>query len=878
MSLHEALTQRGYCFRQHLEEEGWTVRKLTVVDLDDAQCDALEKGGVEGLREALDKQNLWPFPALDIDAPLPRRRDVLLAEGGRPTATVVAADSGREIAQAFVTTVAERSGVNLPLLGDTEADPSLLETGHIVVFGGADENRLAMDLALRFQTFFADAIVPGEDGWVVTTHLGLDGSGHAVVQVAASESCRDEALACLREALSGGGSQVVLRHTHRVSPGHEMREHFPEWEAYASGLPRRVPRYQGQSVEAPEELVPLSELIAKGLDSGGPDVNLYNAAPIDIAVGCGRYYQLSGDLRALHLFRELLFRLADYYLKTPEGASYPSDLDFRIGHLVLYYSRLEHEPAFSDEDRLILANLLLSCVRSAYEYTRKIWPIEPNAPTRHNHETFAARSLMFAADYFGRYGVKDVGDWRAHADAIFSGGIWSRFKQKENANTYEQTAFEHAASYSAFTGRRLDLFGEGCLRQAAMRQVTATDNFFRPVDYGDTNLQMRNGVTDKLAILASSQQEDSTLAWYAHEMFRREHHYLSSTTSGTAGIHSDCKKADPPPTGMWEQAPLDPRFREEYCGGFPEAHAFDKLAFRTGWGDDDHYLLFEGVGNGRISHSHNDVNGIVRLNHLGRHWVVSNGYGRRAGMTNINTSFNTRVRGPEDHNMLVLQKDGAIVSDLPPCSGLLQKGQDGDLAYATGVVVDYAGTDWFRTLLVMAGRFVLIIGRVQVVQSGPETAHIEWNCPGSATAGEAGFRLDQKGVYLDVSSASGWAPEQGVTGQSADWQRAIESGAYPYATFPLTKLMFRMPETESGGSACLATLLAATRSPDPAYRVSEPEPGVVRIVTADEPFPDLSVDDQDLCVRSDGSQLQVRFTEVPEVPENLRAWSAADKR
>ena len=36
MSLYEALVQRGYCFREHLGEDGWTRRKLTVVDLDDA--------------------------------------------------------------------------------------------------------------------------------------------------------------------------------------------------------------------------------------------------------------------------------------------------------------------------------------------------------------------------------------------------------------------------------------------------------------------------------------------------------------------------------------------------------------------------------------------------------------------------------------------------------------------------------------------------------------------------------------------------------------------------------------------------------------------------------------------------------------------------
>jgi len=80
----------------------------------------------------------------------------------------------------------------------------------------------------------------------------------------------------------------------------------------------------------------------------------------------------------------------------------------------------------------------------------------------------------FAADYFSRYGVPYIDEWRARADLVFSGEIWSRFKQRENANHYEQYAFEHAAIYSAFTGHKLDLFDQDCLLWAAVRQVITT--------------------------------------------------------------------------------------------------------------------------------------------------------------------------------------------------------------------------------------------------------------------------------------------------------------------------------------------------------------------------------------------------------------------
>ena len=882
MSLYEELKRRGYSFRQHLEEESWTRRKLTVVDLDDAQRAALEAGGADELKRVLASQGLWSFPAPDIEKPLTVQADVVLAQGGRPTATVIAPDSPgalNEMASELIDAVHERFGVTLPFIHDGESDLGLLQSQHVVVFGGSHESPFAMDMALRYQTGFVDAAVPGDDGWVVTTHAGLDASGYNVAQIAASPSRREEAMSCLRESIAHDENRIGLRHTHRIRPGREMREHFPPWGAFAAALPRGIPQLAGRDTHAPQDPVALADLLSEGLHSGGPDVNLVNNQPIDIAVKSTRYYQMSGDPRALQLFRELLFRLADYYLKTPEGASYPSDLDFRLGHLILYYARLEHDPVFADEERLILANLLLACTRSVYEYTLKCWPIKPDEPTRHNHETFAARSLLFAADYFARYGIPDVEDWRRRADAVFSGGMWHRFKQSENANLYEQFAFEHGATYSAFTGRKFDLFDPDCLRWAAMRNVVTTDNFFRPVDYGDAGLRMRNDLTDILPTILTSQRHDPTLQWYSHEAFARNRHYLLPRVAGMPGL----RRGDPgataqtgaaPSSNAWELVPLDAEFAKTYCPEFPQAYAFDKLAFRTGWTDDDQYVLLEGVGNQAISHGHNEVNGIVRLNHLGRHWVVSNGYGRRAGVTNVRDSFNTRVRGPEDHNMLVLRRGGEIVRGLPVCSALLQRGQTGDIAFATGALLGYDGTDWLRTLIIVAGRFVLVIDRVNVVQPGLENAHVEWSCLGNATPMDGGFRLDQQGVFMDVTSDSCWPAELGVADQSSDWKAVLESGEYPYATFPLARLVFEMPNVEAGQTSCLATLFAASRPNDAAYRVSEPEPGLIRVAGPHGQASKMRVDDGDLSVQAAGSSLEVRFAASPEAPRPLRAFSA----
>jgi hypothetical protein len=137
MSLYEALQRRGYLFRQHLSEEGWTQRKLTVVDLDDSQRAALELGGINGLKQILDRQGLWSFPALDIEEPLPIQPDVILAQRGHPTAMVVAPGSvgvPNQMAHEFIDAIQQQFDVKLTLLDESEADLSLLQSQHVIVF------------------------------------------------------------------------------------------------------------------------------------------------------------------------------------------------------------------------------------------------------------------------------------------------------------------------------------------------------------------------------------------------------------------------------------------------------------------------------------------------------------------------------------------------------------------------------------------------------------------------------------------------------------------------------------------------------------------------------------------------------------------------
>lgn len=828
-NLPELLAQRGYRFRQHLDEKVWTDRALTVVDLSPEQQQALKTGGLDGLEKAVVQEGRFLFPATDIRQPQKIRASLDLSR-----TRIASPEKYLPLARQVARIIKAKCGMELKLLDDSGSLSGLLADSDLILIGGSHDSRLACDLALRYQTGFIDGAVPGAGGWAVATHVGLEAHGNLVLQIAADESATDAVTEWLSERIQSGSGKACIPFQHTIVPGPDLAAILKSWPdcvaSFAASLPMPVER----SLPTPDDIEALADYLAVGLDSGGPDINWYNQFPLKIAVECARYYQVSADDRALKLFHALLLRFADYYLGSPQGASYPSDLDFILGHMILYYSRLEHHPVFSPEDRLLLGNLLLACSRSVLEYARTYWPPnkkrgllvsgKPGLKNRHNHQTFPARSLLFAHDYFARYGIADAEAFRAYADEVFSGDMWQRGKQTENAASYEILVYDHGAVYSAFTGRGLSLFSPGALEAAASRVMITTDNFFRMVDCGDTGVSMQRGSDDTLAVLAGSCLQNRAQAWFAHQSLCHSGNlarFNKSPGQGTTGLHT-ADIGDPPATGCWEFLPLDDQFIEDYIGARPsKGEYFDKMAMRSGWTDDAQYILLEGVGCRSISHSHVDPNSIARMNHLGRHWLVSNGYGRRAGINNVRDSFSSRIRGPEDHNMLVLQRSGATVEDTPPACIQVCRSQDGPLLHSLCMLPGYGGVDWARTLVVVNGVALLVIDCVDIRDTGLDQAVVEWNALGKYIKTAYGARLEQDGVYLHIHTSSDWTLRQEANDRSADWQKNLDSGDYPHASFPLCKLLLQAPACTAGSRLVLATLFGASRHEESELKLNQ---------------------------------------------------------
>ena len=55
--------------------------------------------------------------------------------------------------------------------------------------------------------------------------------------------------------------------------------------------------------------------------------------------------------------------------------------------------------------------------------------------------------------------------------------------------------------------------------------------------------------------------------------------------------------------------------------------------------------------------------------------------------------------------------------------------------------------------------------------------------PWRSSPNSDGHLLEQKGLFLQGNTPSGWTTTEGVSDRSADWQRILDSGTYPYANF-----------------------------------------------------------------------------------------------
>lgn len=864
--------EHGYKIRKHIQEIGWDKRKLTVIDLNAEETEFLNNNGPEEFEKRLNGEECFIFPALEITKPLNLTMQTYLADASGNKAIIVIPKDCPHLEQAakqLSGKISEQYKIKLEMLYDKDITYDQLSSANSIVFGGAHENLIAKQLSYRAYGFI-DATIPGPCGIAVTTHVDVTPFNRNFIQLAGDEQTIQQAVNCLIEKIVRGKDKTYIDFIHWIKPGPEMKEHLPILTEYLYSFFEK--RYSGplEIIEPPLSSDPeqAAEQLARTLDCGGVEKNYYNVLPVIAGSISAEHAVISGDNWGLLFFKHMIFRFMDYYLNMPEGASIPGDFDFHLGNFVKYYRLAETFSIFTDQERVMCANFLLACTRTVFNYNQNHWKVEPDQKVRHNHQTFPAKTFLVCANYFDRYGIRDVEVWRKEAELIFSGEIFNRSKHRENANLYEYFVPSHAAEYSLYSGN-LSNFDTGAFVRSARRAVIASDNFFRPTDYGDASVSMDPVINDILVNLIACHSEDPELEWFSRRCFEASPDYITRSTCTLSGLRMN-RQGKKPECGRWERAELDKYFHRDYASEVSIEYTFDKMALRSGWEEKDQYILLEGVGNSTISHSHNETNSIVRYNHKGRHWLVSNGYGKPIGELNVSKSFEGRQRGPADHNMLVFEQTDDDAAVIPPfCSILLYSGASGNLNYLTSVLPNYNGVNWYRTIIAMLDEFLFVIDRIDLCGMNMAKGHIEWNSLGDLTTTDYGWRLNQKGVYMHVSNVSEWESFTGET-PSWDWKKVMDNGDYPFASFPVKKIGFRLPRDGNNDVVMLCSLFSVTESEKPKHILQEISSGQYQIAGVTASDTPISIEESDLKIEMKDDVCDVIISKTADLPEKLK--------
>jgi len=700
-----------------------------------------------------------------------------------------------QTADQLVSTIRGKWGIEVGVVGDSDARALLLSSDPLLLLGGSHENRCSLEIAKKYQTGLFCSDYPGPDGWGLTSHWELEKGIAPCIQLAFDAASRDAAVDAFLANSVLDGAPPTLRWAHAVAPAPRIlracetrapwlssanfQEWFPvlrSWVEDGRARPYRVvfqELYENLQRDYPDA--------TDGKPFGLP----YNAIALDLGIDAIRIYQATGQAEAFELFRETLWGYWNY-LHSTLPTIYVSDMDFRLSKLCAYWSWIEHSPEITDAERETFPKLLLALTRMVRDYYRNLWKIK-NAgvssekyTVRHNHQTFKCSGLAQAWRYFARWNFPDRPSWREEADLLFSAIDPAAYKQSENAGNYETFVPEHTLVWAECTNSPIEEARKEALAMFALREWITRDNFFYPLDYGDSDPVLSPSrpfeVSAWIGGTTPIQKRIRLLEGSGKDLFPWR---IPNSVRNFSGLHRSCQAQAFEGEPGWELMPLDPAFGPKLnLAGAPELR-FDKLAWRSGWKTCSSYLALEGIGNETVSHAHNEANGILRMNFGGRIWAVSNGYGR-AAIADAAKAFSSRQRGPEEHNMIIVRDPESGKAVLPPVNALLVDHGTSPLPFSLTSVTGYGGVDWLRFVLVLPGGGFVVLDRVvPPTDSPPAQFELQWNLLGERQETDAGTVLDQNGSRIEVclfgSADAEWKDSPVVA-----WRNLIKTGAYPH--------------------------------------------------------------------------------------------------
>ncbi len=621
---------------------------------------------------------------------------------------------------------------NVEILTDARLDA---DGRHVIALGNMMDSAFLKTLYFRAYDL-TDRVWPGPGGWAVRTAPdSLDNVGHVIVVGVSGADDVSEAADALSRTIESEGA--TLPYQHRVTLG--------KW----ADLYRKPAR---------DRLDQGDEALERVFTSGPGDwTYMWAIAEIGmLAIQTGREELIPMFCRQVCNFART--RWFERHLPDP-----PQIHGF-LRTMLLPFTVLENHPALSGDQRRETLEAFLGLYRSTEGAGNAGFLNHVGVDrVRQNHQTMSGLDLFYGGRYFHQvHGLAEGRAWMKLADVFFAPQMASNKPVCDSWGHQWAFSLFNTADFALASGK-MDYFSSKPYLEGVDRALIAHSNLEGgPHQY----MLMAAAVTgnDEYLRLCGASDSDTL----AERAVRPNVEPFRTWVTGR-------EAATPERMGRAGAAPLSRLFYDslEDFGGFapagvyqrdvPYEKTFDKVYFRSGWTDEDDYLLLCGISGG--SHSYQDGNCIVRYTGRGRNW-----FGGRLGPASV-----------RDHNGVSVAVDGAG----PGCEAryaALRYLEEGEGLSAAGTSMAYPGqADWYRHIVHGRQGWFLVIDEAWAKAEGEYLIECRWHVYGDVETVDGGIRAVQEDTRLEMRHSGSGSRElipvtSALANEGTRWvQRSLKS-------------------------------------------------------------------------------------------------------
>ncbi len=663
---------------------------------------------------------------------------------GAEARAVLCAPAGRheDAARKLIATIRTRCGAQLTTVPDTALiDPHLFPVGdvlkaqNVIALGNANDNRLIGALWGRGYAY-ASALYPGPGGYVIRTVHDPFALGHNVLILGGTDApgVRKAVDLFLHKFASKGGNLVLNE------PVVDVQYHPVKYPSVPDEWPKRMPQFRTKEYWRPycadRKLMDQQGTV---LRRAGKPAEVVGAVFACMALLADTYFYL-GSPELPPLVHELLARNLDSFRQFQPVPT--REMEAGITSFATTWDLIEEWPQFTDEERLLVTNVLLACARLGHEKRAMHTLVREGCRQimDENHGTNSALNSFAPWQYFHKYyDLPESKYWIEMCDALFRGQAAS-FQIPEDACGYLQYCPYHAMRYACWRPMT-EYFERGVAAEHADYVLAcAVNNLGLSSGYGDTN-----GIVpvSSFPLLATAlwYYRDGRYRWALEHLLHRN--CGLRVYSNRYAIRDDVAPLQPTDLLGIRVQPIylrpvikgDGRLEPVYAGReIPDPKLFNKISFREGWAPDQQFLVLSGMA--RSGHTHRDANCIVNFTDNGRMWLVDHDYGlrRAADHSGVVACRNGESAQPGRMAELVLAADLPTVGFSRTRSG------------------PFRGLIWDRDIIWLKGRWFAVLDALAAREKGQYFARCSWRALGQEALGLDALTLVQDGQQMTIAT------------------------------------------------------------------------------------------------------------------------------